>query len=243
MSTPIFPNGGALDASGATLAVAHSHHEAPLSYGARRLDAFFGPLMPGQVVLMESNSHYVLDVAYMAMASVLREPGASVVYVDGCNSANSYRIVSLCKRYRIDPDRALDRVHVCRAFTAYQMSSIIEEQLEPEANGARLLIVAGLRELYEDRDVRPEEASVLLARAAGHIKELAKRHGFAALVAEIGDCKKSELVDSMAGSSDRHLRLLQGKRRMRLADVATGLTTDYRPVPFHQTLLDEFWEV
>jgi len=199
--------------------------------------------VPGRVVLMESNSYYVLDVAYMTMASVLMEPGASVVYVDGCNSANSYRIVSLCKRCRVDPDRALDRVHVCRAFTAYQMTSIIEEQLEPEANGARLVVVAGLRELYEDRDVRPEEATALLARASEHIRRLAREHGLAVLVVDIGDCRRNTLVDAIAGSSDRHIRLLQGKRRVRLVDVATGLATDYRPVPFCQTLLDEFWAV
>ena len=70
----------------------------------------------------------------------------------------------------MNPKPLLDRVRICRLFTAYQMSTIIDDKLERELPGARILIVTGIQYLYQDRDVKKVEAKVTFRRAAGSIR-------------------------------------------------------------------------
>ena len=212
----------------------------PLSFGERRLDSFFGPLEPGKVHLLESTTHFIFDAVYMAMAEALRDPEARVVFVDGGNRMNPYALVRLCKRFRLDPDRCLERVLVSRAFTAYQMSSIIEDSLEPQLSDGALLIVSQLQALYQDKDVWYREAEVLVKRASEHVRALTERHGTVTLVTDVPHQSKSDFGDILAENSDRHLRFLNLRRRLRLQDARTGRSVDYLPVPLNQAILDDY---
>jgi hypothetical protein len=216
----------------------------PLGFGEHRLDGFFGPLEPGKLTLLESTTDYVFDVTYLAMVTALREPGAQVIFVDGCNRINPYVIVNLCKRFRIRPRPALERVQICRAFTAYQMSAIIEDQLEERAKGARLLIACGLQRPYQDKDVWHKEADVLVRRAVQHVRTLTTRYNVVSLVTDHtlgrgGPDFRAHLVEA----SHRYLRFTRLPKKLRLHDEDRGRTMDYLPVPLNQSVLDEFWEV
>jgi len=217
---------------------------APLGFGEYRLDGFFGALAPGKVTFLESTTPFVFDVSYLMMVNALREPGAHVVLVDGCNRVNPYVLVNLCKRFRVKPGPALDRVHICRAFTAYQMSTIIEDQLEEVAKSARLLIASGLQRPYQDKDVWHKEADVLVRRAAQHVKAVTTRHGIVSVITDhstgaAGVDFRPHLIEA----SHRHLRFTRLPRKLRLHDEDNDTTMDYLPVPLNQSVLDEFWEV
>ena len=71
-------------------------------------------------------------IVYQVVVEVLREEGINAVQVDGCNMANPYEIVKIAKRAGMNPKPLLDRVSICRDFTAYQMSTIIDDKLEHE---------------------------------------------------------------------------------------------------------------
>jgi hypothetical protein len=57
-----------------------------------------------------------------------------VVFVDGGNSFDPYSVAEIARNYGLDSRAVLERIYVSRAFTAYQLSSLILEELESAVN-------------------------------------------------------------------------------------------------------------
>jgi hypothetical protein len=103
--------------------------------------------------------------------------GSSVVFVDGGNSFNPYLVGDLARICDVDPRVTLERIYVSRAFTAYQLSSLILEKLEPFLNvkGSRLLVVSDVASLFLDRDIPKTEAKDLFIKVCASLSEIAER--------------------------------------------------------------------
>jgi hypothetical protein len=135
-----------------------------LSLGVPVVDNIFPGFEDGDFVVL-----YGDRVSFMAFALCVRSIlptdkgglGSSVVFVDGGNSFNPYLVADLARMYDLDPRAALERVYVSRAFTAYQLSSLILEKLEPFLNikRSRLLVVSDIASLFLDRDARARALS------------------------------------------------------------------------------------
>ena len=213
----------------------------PLYLGETGLDRFFGPLAPGEIIYAESPWELMPGLVYTIIVSALRESRSRVVHVDGCNIANPYRITRLARRFGIDHNEALTRVQVCRAFTAYQMSTVIDDRLEERLSGCRLLAVTGMQYLYQDRDIRHVEAKVMLRRAVSNIGRLTRRYDLVTVMTDI--LRRSvnrDLGEMLREMAHRHWRFLPKGNGLRLFDVGTGKSTDHVPVPPDQALLDEY---
>lgn len=211
-----------------------------LSFGEPGLDRFFGPLKPGTVTYIESSTSFLFGVTYMIIAAALRGPGSRAVHVDGCNMLNPYRMVRAMKRFRMDPTSALERVSVCRAFTAYQMSAIIDGALEERLQGASLLVVSGIQYLYQDRDMRNKEAKVMLRRASHIIDDLTNRFDLVTVISDITRPRARYLGDILTNICHRHVGLARLRKGIQLCDLDAGVAVEHRPVPPYQTILDEF---
>jgi hypothetical protein len=100
-----------------------------------------------------------------------------VVFVDGGNSFNPYLLGDLARIYDLDPQAALERIYVSRAFTAYQLSSLILEKLEPFLNikKSRLLVVSDISSLFLDRDIPKTEAKDLFMKVCAKLSEIAEK--------------------------------------------------------------------
>ena len=85
---------------------------------------------------------------------------SSVVFVDGGNTFDVYETSRVAQRYGLDPRAVLDRIFVSRAFTAYQLTSLIVERLKAAVDKfqAKLVILSDVLGLYLDRDVPKTEA-------------------------------------------------------------------------------------
>ncbi len=70
----------------------------PVIFGERRLDEFFGNLVPGELVYIETTTAFLFDAMYLLMVNALRNPDARVVYVDGCNAMDPYKITRMKHR-------------------------------------------------------------------------------------------------------------------------------------------------
>jgi len=211
-----------------------------LSFGEPGLDRFFGPLNSGTITYIESSTSFLFDVTYRIIATALRTPGSRVVHVDGCNMLNPYRMVGAMKRFRMDYASALERVSVCRAFTAYQMSAIVDNALEEKVRDAALLVISGIQYLYQDRDMRDKEAKVMLRRASHIIDELTDRFGLVTVISDIMRPRARYLGDILTNVCHRHVGFTRLGKRIRLHDLGAGVAVDHRPVPPYQTILDEF---
>ena len=108
------------------------------------LDEFIGGFPSSQVTLIDSSDRLLFDVVHLLCINQVIGDGREVVWVDGGNSINPYHLAGLCKRQRVNAQEALDSINVSRAFTAYQMVTLIDEMLEPELERteAGMLIVS-----------------------------------------------------------------------------------------------------
>jgi len=86
--------------------------------------------------------------------------GSSVVFVDGGNTFDLYEVSYIAQRYGLDPKAVLERIFISRAFTAYQLTSLIIDRLKSAVDKftAKLVLVSGVVGLYLDRDVPKREA-------------------------------------------------------------------------------------
>jgi hypothetical protein len=82
------------------------------------------------------------------------------VFVDGGNTFDLYEVSYVAQRYGLDPKAVLERVFISRAFTAYQLTSLIIDRLRSavEKFKARLVVVSDIGGSYLDRDVPKSEA-------------------------------------------------------------------------------------
>ncbi len=102
--------------------------------------------------------------------------GQSVLVVDGENQFRSYLVARYARAQGLDPRTALDRVRLSRAFTAYQLTELITNQLAPQADAACGGIVClGLLGTLYDEDLTPAEAQRLLQAITAQLKTLALR--------------------------------------------------------------------
>lgn len=103
--------------------------------------------------------------------------GSSAVFVDGGNSFNPYLVAELARSYGLDSRAALEQIYVSRAFTAYQFSALVLEELENFLSGkrAKLLVVSDITSLFFDRDIPKATAKDLFMRVCAKLWEVATR--------------------------------------------------------------------
>jgi hypothetical protein len=86
--------------------------------------------------------------------------GSSVVFIDGGNKFNLYEVSHIAQQYGLDPKALLERIFISRAFTAYQLTSLITDRLKSAVDifAPKLVVVSDFVGPYLDRDMPKTEA-------------------------------------------------------------------------------------
>lgn len=102
---------------------------------------------------------------------------STTVYVDGGNTFNPYAVSAIAQNHGIAPQSALKKIFVSRAFTAYQLSSLIFETLEDAVKQykSKLVLISDLTALFLDRDVPTKEAVDVFGKVTVYLSEFVKR--------------------------------------------------------------------
>ena len=102
--------------------------------------------------------------------------GSSAVFVDGGNVFNPYIVSEIARSHGLNPKDVLEKIYVSRAFTAYQLSSLILEKLEKAIRKfkSKLVAVSEIPKLFFDRDVPKTEAQDLFMKVCGRLEKIAK---------------------------------------------------------------------
>lgn len=147
-----------------------------------QLDSLTGGFWPGQVAFIESSTRHLFPLTSMLCAKAALE--GEVVFLDGGNSIDPYGIARICKSRRIDPRLVLSRIHVARAFTAYQLATLVDERLgiAVRDSGANTVVVSCLLEMFFDKDIPYRESYQLIKRCLGEVGAVARENGVAAIV-------------------------------------------------------------
>jgi hypothetical protein len=115
------------------------------------------------------------------VAGWLAGKGMDVIVLDGANRFNSYTVSSFARRALIPPEKLLKSIRIARAFTCYQMATLMGEQLTSllRREGATELlqrpwvILLGPLTTFLDEDVPEREVRPLFERSLKKIEEMA----------------------------------------------------------------------
>jgi hypothetical protein len=206
--------------------------------GVSVFDDLFGPMHPGGMYLLVGRTglnRHIID--RLAVLSASR--GDATYYIDGGHRADPFSMARVLRLQRQDPRPVLERVRIARAFTAYQMDSLIREGLFDLDEPPELLIVTAMDSLLSDPEVDRNEAKAMLRNCMASLKRLAER-GACVVIGAAGGSRESELLAHIspycinwASLTDRF------PSRVRIV-TRGGLWQDFTPLNPFQTMLEDF---
>jgi hypothetical protein len=107
--------------------------------------------------------------ALLAILTTLAVRGQLLRVFDGGNRFDGYFVARLTRRMSTHPKRILERIHLSRAFTCFQMAELIENApASPQP-----LFVLDLLTTFYDESVPLRDSERLLANTITHLKRLA----------------------------------------------------------------------
>ncbi len=115
------------------------------------------------------------------VAGWLAGKGIAIIVLDGANRFDPYAVSSLARRAWISPEKLLKSIRIARAFTCYQMATLMGEQLTSLLRRERAaelrqkpwVILLGPLTTFLDEDVSEKEARPLFERSLKKIEGMA----------------------------------------------------------------------
>ena len=208
------------------------------------LDRILGPFEAGKVTLIDSGSDFVFHLTTLLAVRAVME-GHEVVFLDGGNSVDPHGMVALGKRAGLTREEILPRVHVARAFTCHQMTTLILDMLNRkiEETRAGFVVLACLPTMYLDEDVERSEAHQLFQRSMRAARQTIGEREVVGLVTNAGLAKlnrRRSIRRQLYESADRVVRVTHRKGGVRIDRLDTGTSEWYASVPPDQMTLDDF---
>jgi hypothetical protein len=109
--------------------------------------------------------------------------GIEVIVLDGANRFNAYTVSSFARRTLIPPEKLLKSIRIARAFTCYQMATLMGEQLisllrreeATELLQRPWVILLGPLTTFLDEDVPEKEVRPLFERSLKKVEGMASK--------------------------------------------------------------------
>jgi hypothetical protein len=209
------------------------------------VDELLSGLRAGTITTIDSSDPLLFTMVNMLCVNFVREWHKDVIWVDGGNSVNPYDLTYVCKRFRLRPESVLSSINVSRAFTAYQMSTLVEESLEEElvrCHGG-MVMISCYPDLFQDADMDWEESLRLMTRGMGKLRSLTEKHRTVTVVTNYGLAKlmyRKGLRPLFYDGVDRVVSMEHRSGHTRVSLPKEEREIMYRPVSPNQTTLDEY---
>jgi hypothetical protein len=135
------------------------------------------PLSPRKVLFWGERTGEIASYA----AGWLAGKGIDVIVLDGVNRFDPYMISSFARKALIPPEKLLKKIRIARAFTCYQMATLVGEKLACLLNQEggdvemekRWVILLGPMTTFLDEDVPEREVRPLFERSLRKLEEMA----------------------------------------------------------------------
>ncbi len=210
------------------------------------LDEFMGGFSSSEMTLIDSGSRFMFDLTSVLCVQATTTFSEELIFVDGGNSIDPYGIANLCKRKGYDRQDVLSQINCARAFTAYQLVTLINDKLEDMVRESRssTLIVSCFVDLFFDRDMPWQESFQLIRRCVNTLKRLTKEHNLITIITNHGLAKlhfRRGLRHLMYNAPDSLIRIEDRKKGLKVILPREERFIYFYPVPTYQTILDEFF--
>ena len=151
-----------------------------LSLNIRNINQLFPGFAQGDFALLHG-SHAVQSIATLLSIKAQLPPqlgglGTNVIYIDGANTFQLYQTTRLSRLCKLNSKQVLDRIYISRAFTVYQMTSLILQKLEDAVKtcDAKLVIISDIAAMFLDNAVEDEEAKRIYIQVINRLTKFAK---------------------------------------------------------------------
>jgi RecA/RadA recombinase len=146
--------------------------------GIKEIDKLTGGFKRGEITYIDGDSSLISRIPDQICVNTYRTFHSDIIYIDAGMSVDPYRIAKYARKIEVSQREALEHVHISRAFTVYQLSTLIQDMLEQAIKRYKpqTLIVGRLPIFYLDSDVESKEAQTLLRANLHKIKELTKKY-------------------------------------------------------------------
>lgn len=182
---------------------------------------------PGKLLCLHGDTPEVFRLSLHAASHALLR-GVPVALVDGANRFDVYSIAEFARwvasraRQRVTPGQLLERIHVARAFTCYQMEATITERLPAflKQNGVTTAMIFGLLDTFYDEQAPLFEVKASLQRIIVALQQL-KAENTAVLLASMDvrleSKERNMLFPKLVATMDQAVRLSHGNNSRSLS--------------------------
>ncbi len=192
---------------------------------------------PSHITVIEGSS-IVLSILFRLCVDSIISLNRDVLYIDGYNTFDPYIIQRMVKPLRIDQRKILSRIHIARAFTEYQMETLIRglNATIKEWN-AGVLIISYLPNLFYRSKNNPNKYSKKLFESSiEQLRFTTTSSNVITVITSFGDfCFEDKLLASKA---DRIIHIKKTKNIIRIVD--DGNVSEHVPVVSGQTRFSDF---
>ena len=146
------------------------------------VDELFPGFMPGDFAVLYGSPSVISLTSLLCVRAQLPVQlgglGSNAVFIDGGNTFRLYNIARLAQLHQLDPKEVLERIFISRAFTAYQLTSLIMEKLEEtiKTYNAKLVVISDIAGFFLDNDVPAEEAHRIYSQIVSYLSNFARKH-------------------------------------------------------------------
>ncbi|MBN1861583.1 MAG: hypothetical protein JW840_09010 [Candidatus Thermoplasmatota archaeon] len=149
-----------------------------VSSGIAELDHLCGGFKAGEITLVDGNSNLIVNLPDHLCVNTYQTFRSETIYIDGGMCANPYQIARYARMLELDQQEVLQNVVMSRAFTVYQLSTIIQELLEPiiQKRTPRTLLIGMLPALYRDPELSAHQSQTLLSQDLQKLQQLTRRY-------------------------------------------------------------------
>jgi len=104
--------------------------------------------------------------------------GSNVIFIDGGNTFRLYQVARLAQLHKLNPKETLDRIYISRAFTAYQMTSLVMDRLKETIKkyNAKLVILSDIAGFFLDKDVPEDEARSVFSQVTAYLSKFTREN-------------------------------------------------------------------
>lgn len=137
---------------------------------------------PGKLYLLYGDPAVFPCSLMLASYALLR--GNSIAVIDGCNRFDAHGIARFAREHNIEPHVLLNRIHISRGFTCYQMEAAVNDRLMPflKRINANTALIFGLLDTFYDEQAPLREVQQILRRVMEKLREM-KSAGISVLLA------------------------------------------------------------
>lgn len=198
---------------------------ASLKTGIQNLDGFLhGFLSSELIILYGSPFTYALTDQLAARSQLPVGKGSDegdVLYIDGGNCFNLYRISELTRRLGMGVRESLQNIRLSRAFTSQQLATLIVRELDVtlSQHPSKLVVVSDLLSIARDEEVDAGEARNMLNLAICSLRQITSHKKLVTLLAmgKLSSAERNALQLFIWPKADIIIRIHQLRHRIRIS--------------------------